>query len=209
MRIVCVSDTHGWHALTELPPGDILVHAGDCTRRGRLDNVEEFNEWLGTLNHLYRYKVVIAGNHDFCFQEKPAEARARITNAIYLEDSGCEIEGLKFYGSPWTPLFFDWAFMLSEPELAEKWAAIPPGLDVLITHGPAHGVLDMTNRGEHAGSVTLSDRVRAVRPRLHVFGHIHEAAGRADIDGTIHLNASTHLGRGAGVAVELDTPGAR
>ena len=110
---------------------------------------------------------------------------------------------MRFYGSPWTPLFFDWAFMLSEPELAEKWALIPPGLDVLVTHGPAHGVLDMTNRGEHAGSVTLFDRVRAVKPRLHVFGHIHEAAGRTDLDGTTYLNASTHLGRGAGVVVDM------
>ena len=123
MPIVCVSDTHGYHRRTDLPPGDILVHAGDITRHGTLEDVELFDEWVGMLNRLYSYKVVIAGNHDFCFQEKPAEARARLTNAIYLEDSGCEIEGLKFYGSPWTPIFFDWAFMLSEPELAAKWAA--------------------------------------------------------------------------------------
>ena len=201
MRIVCVSDTHGRHRLTTVPDGDILVHAGDLTGDGSLEDVEEFDRWLGTLPH--PHKVVICGNHDWCFQNQPAEARARITHATYLEDSGCEIAGLKFYGSPWTLLFFDWAFMLSEPELAEKWAAIPPGLDVLVTHGPAHGILDMTNRGEHAGSVTLADCMRAVAPRLHVFGHIHEAAGRTDLDGTTHLNASTHLGRGAGVVVEI------
>ena len=201
MRIVCVSDTHGYHRRTEIPPGDILVHAGDITQHGTLEDVEFFNEWLGTLPHAR--KVVICGNHDWCFQERPAEARARITNATYLEDSGCAIAGLAFYGSPWTPLFFDWAFMLSEPGLAAKWALIPNGLDVLVTHGPAHGILDMTNRGEPAGSLTLFDRVREVKPRLHVFGHIHEAAGRSDIDGTVFLNASTQMGRGAGVAVEL------
>lgn len=201
MRIVCVSDTHGYHRRTAVPDGDILVHAGDVTSHGTLEDVEFFNEWLGTLPHAH--KVVICGNHDFCFQESPSDARARITNATYLEDSGCEIAGLKFYGSPWTPLFFDWAFMLSEVELAAKWALIPSGLAVLITHGPPHGVLDWTNRGEHAGSLTLLPRVSEVKPRLHVFGHIHEAAGRADIDGTIFLNASTQMGKGSGVEIVM------
>lgn len=207
MRIVCVSDTHGFHRYTEVPPGDILIHGGDCTLRGSLEDVEEFNYWLGTLPHTH--KVVIAGNHDWCFQEQPAEARARITNAIYLEDSGCEIAGLKFYGSPWTPLFCDWAFMLAETELADKWKLIPHGLDVLITHGPPHGILDLTNRNERAGSFTLLQRAYEVKPRLHVFGHIHEAAGRSDIDGTTFLNASTHMGRGSGVVVEMDVVGPR
>jgi Icc-related predicted phosphoesterase len=201
MRIVCVSDTHGRHRLTDVPDGDVLVHGGDLTAHGSLKDVEEFDRWLGTLPH--KHKVVICGNHDWCFRDKPAEARARITNATYLEDSGCEIAGLKFYGSPWTPLFFDWAFMLSESELAAKWALIPSGLDVLITHGPPHGVLDLTNRGEDAGSLSLFQRVYEVKPRLHVFGHIHEAAGRFEFGGTIFLNASTQMGKGAGVVVEL------
>jgi Icc-related predicted phosphoesterase len=202
MRIVCVSDTHGYHELTHVPDGDVLVHAGDVCRHGDLEDVEEFNRWLGRLPH--PHKVVICGNHDWCFQGTPAEARARITNATYLEDSGGEIEGLRFYGSPWTPLFCDWAFMLSEEELAAKWAAIPHGIDVLITHGPPHGVLDFTNRKEHAGSRTLFDRVFEVKPRLHVFGHIHEAAGRAEIEGVTFVNASTRMGAGSGVAVEWD-----
>src|SRR5262249_40504742 len=111
-RIVCVSDTHAPHHMTEMPPGDILVHAGDITRDGALEDVEAFNDWLESLNYLYRHKVVICGNHDFCFQERAAEARARITSAVYLEDSGCEIEGLTFYGSPWQPWFGGWAFNL-------------------------------------------------------------------------------------------------
>jgi predicted phosphohydrolase len=180
MRIVCVSDTHGRHQFSEVPAGDILIHAGDVTLHGSLANAEEFNSWLGTLPH--KHKIVIAGNHDFCFQEQPEEARARITNAIYLEDSGCEIEGLKFYGSPWTLIFFNWAFMLSEVELADKWALIPNDTDVLIT---------------------LLHRVYEVAPRLHVFGHIHEAAGRLDHDGITFLNASTRMGVGSGVIVDL------
>jgi Icc-related predicted phosphoesterase len=207
MRIVCISDTHGFHKHTEVPPGDILVHGGDCTKHGSLEDVEEFNRWLGTLPH--RHKVVIAGNHDFAFQETPDEARARITNAIYLQDSGCEIEGLTFYGTPWTPVFFDWAFMLSDAELAAKWAMIPPRVDVLITHGPPHGIQDWTNRNERAGSLTLLHRVYEVKPRLHVFGHIHEAAGRTKINGTTFVNASTQMGHGVGVVVGLDAIGSR
>ncbi len=202
MRIVCVSDTHGFHRRTEVPSGDVLVHAGDLTKHGSLEDVEFFNDWLGSLPH--KHKVVIAGNHDFCFQQQPAEARARITHATYLEDEGCEIAGLKFYGSPWTLTFFDWAFMLPEDQLAAKWAMIPAGLDVLITHGPPHGVLDLTNRDEHAGSTTLLARVSEVKPRLHVVGHIHEAVGRTDHAGTVFLNASTQMGKGAGVVIDLD-----
>lgn len=201
MRIVCVSDTHGKHKLTQVPDGDILVHAGDVTLDGSLGDVDEFNRWLGTLPH--KHKVVICGNHDWCFQEEPERARAVLTNAIYLEDSGCEIEGLKIYGSPWTPLFCDWAFMLSDAALVEKWKAIPANLDVLITHGPPHDILDLTNRNDHAGSLTLCTRVFEVKPRMHVFGHIHEAAGHTEIDGTRFVNAATHMGRGSGVVMEL------
>lgn len=203
MRIVCVSDTHGRHKLTQVPAGNILVHAGDVTLDGSLEDVEEFNHWLGTLPH--KHKVVICGNHDWCFQKQPTEARALITNAIYLQDSGCEIEGLKFYGSPWTPLFFDWAFMRPDAELFETWKAIPAGVDVLVTHGPPHGILDQTNRNARAGSFTLLHRVYEVKPRLHAFGHIHEAAGQTEIDGTRFVNAATHMGKGAGVAVEWGT----
>jgi predicted phosphohydrolase len=97
-RIVCISDTHARHRLTVVPEGDILIHGGDITRHGSLEDVEDFDRWLKTLPH--KHKIVICGNHDFCFQERAAEARARITNAIYLEDSACELAGLTFYGSP-------------------------------------------------------------------------------------------------------------
>jgi predicted phosphohydrolase len=186
-----------------VPDGDILIHAGDLTSHGDLEDVESFDRWLGSLPH--RHKVVICGNHDFCFQNRADRARARITNAVYLEDSGCEIEGLSFYGSPWQPWFGGWAFNLPRGEaLAEKWAMIPVGVDVLITHGPPEGILDRTNRGDLAGCRDLLKRVWEVKPRLHVFGHIHEAVGRLDIEETIYVNASTQMGRGAGVVVELE-----
>ncbi|HEV3440701.1 MAG TPA: metallophosphatase domain-containing protein [Gemmata sp.] len=202
MKIVCISDTHAQHHLIEVPDGDILIHAGDITRHGSLDDVESFNRWLGTLPH--RHKVVICGNHDFCFQNQPTEARARITNAIYLEDSGCEIEGLTFYGSPWQPWFGGWAFNLARGEaLAAKWAYIPVGVDVLITHGPPEGILDKTMRGDFVGCRDLLSRVLEVKPRLHVFGHIHEAAGQLTIEDTIFVNASAEPRVGTGIVVEL------
>jgi len=206
MKIVCISDTHGRHEFTAVPAGDILVHGGDITRKGDLEDVESFNSWLGTLPH--KHKVVICGNHDFCFQEKPKQARDRITNAIYLEDSGCEIAGLTFYGSPWQPWFGDWAFNLPRGEaLAKVWAKIPPGVDVLITHGPPEGILDRTIRGEVVGCRDLLARVHEVKPKLHVFGHIHEAAGKVEAEYTIFVNASTQMGRGIGVVVEIDFGG--
>ena len=131
MRIVCISDTHARHHFTVVPDGDVLIHGGDITRRGSLEDVESFDRWLGTLSH--KHKIVICGNHDFCFQESAAEARARITNAMYLQDSGCEIDGISFYGSPWQPYFGGWAFNLPRgEELAKVWAEIPVGVDVKI-----------------------------------------------------------------------------
>jgi Icc-related predicted phosphoesterase len=189
MRIVTISDTHGYHDKLEVPDGDLLVHAGDMSMRGRLDEVEAFDRWLAQLPH--RHKIVIAGNHDFCFEKQPREARALLRHAIYLQDEAVEIEGVKIYGSPWQPWFFDWAFNLPRGlALAEKWAQVPDDTQLLITHGPAMGIGDTTYDGRHVGCEDLLRRVRQVKPRLHVFGHIHEAAGRYDIDGTIFVNAS-------------------
>ncbi len=202
MRIVCVSDTHSWHDRTVVPEGDILVHGGDITRKGSLEDVAKFDRWLSTLPH--RHKVVICGNHDFCFQTEPEVARTCITNAHYLEDAGCEIEGLRFYGSPWQPWFGGWAFNLeTRDELAATWAKIPLDTDVLLTHGPPAGILDLTHRGEHVGCHDLLARVFEVKPRLHVFGHIHEAVGWTEIDGITFVNASTNLGTGTGIVVDL------
>ncbi|MFO0823795.1 MAG: metallophosphatase domain-containing protein [Gemmataceae bacterium] len=202
MRIVCISDTHARHQFTIVHDGDVLVHAGDITRRGSLEDVEAFDRWLGTLPH--KHKMIICGNHDFCFQERAAEARARITNAIYLEDSGCEIDGVSFYGSPWQPYFGGWAFNLPRgEELAKVWAKIPLGVDVLITHGPPAGILDRTWAGDLAGCQDLLERVRVVKPQLHVFGHIHEAAGRSDHDGIIFVNASVANDPASAIVVDL------
>ena len=103
MKLVCISDTHSLHrCIPGIPDGDVLIHAGDCLGQGTLENVIDFNDCLGTLPH--RHKIVVAGNHDWAFQETPELARQALTEAIYLEDSGVEIEGVRFWGPPGVPL---------------------------------------------------------------------------------------------------------
>jgi Icc-related predicted phosphoesterase len=188
-RLVILSDTHGRHGRLEVPDGDILVHAGDLTNRGALGEVVGFDQFLSRLPH--RHKIVIAGNHDFCFEQQPAAARSRLHHAAYLQDHGIERMGLRFYGSPWQPEFFDWAFNLPRGErLREVWARIPAGVDVLITHGPPRGVLDLTEDGRRVGCEELAIRVDEIKPAVHCFGHIHEAAGALEREDTLFINAS-------------------
>jgi len=190
MRIVALSDTHGRHGEMEVPDGDLLLHAGDFTKRGGRGEVEAFDRFLALLPH--PHKVVIAGNHDFLFQDEPEAARSILRHATYLEDTEAEVLGLRIWGSPWQPWFFDWAFNLQRgPEIRAKWDLIPSGIDILLTHGPPLGHGDVTVRGEAVGCADLLDAVARVRPRLHVFGHIHEGYGTTREGGTTLVNAST------------------
>lgn len=194
MRLVCISDTHSLHRrIQDIPDGDVLIHAGDCLGQGTLDNIQEFNEWLATLPH--QRIIVIAGNHDWAFQETPELVRSALTNAIYLEDSGIEIDGIRFWGSPWTPTFMDWAFMLDRGEpLYQKWKLIPDNTDVLITHGPPRGIGDLVDLGcktQNVGCIHLSDRVAQLSLKAHIFGHIHEGYGEYQRGNTRLINAST------------------
>jgi Icc-related predicted phosphoesterase len=190
LTLVAMADTHSYHGRLTVPEGDILIHAGDLTRRGSLEELAEVNRFLASLPH--RHKLVVAGNHDWCFQEREAEARAVLTAATYLQDEAVVIEGVKFYGSPWQPWFLDWAFNLSRgPELALRWAQIPEDTDVLITHGPPLGFGDRVEEGERVGCEDLLRRVRQVRPKLHLYGHIHEDGGIWTEGGTTFANVTT------------------
>jgi Icc-related predicted phosphoesterase len=195
-RIVAISDTHSRHQqFGELPAGDILIHAGDATVRGDLQEVVEFNRWLGTLPH--KHKIFVAGNHDFLFERAPQLACSLMSNAIYLLDSFRIIEGLKIYGSPWQPRFFDWAFNLDRGrEIRRKWERIPDDTDILITHGPPHGILDgvidrWTGTIEAVGCEELLPVVQRIKPRVHIFGHIHAGYGQVEQDGVQFINASS------------------
>ncbi len=189
LTIVAMADTHNFHAGLVVPDGDVLIHAGDMSRIGSLVELTEARDFLAVLPH--RYKIIIAGNHDFAFERKPDAARSLFENFIYLQDEAYTLEGIRFYGSPWTPEFYHWAFNLPEgAPLAEKWALIPDDTDVLITHGPPYGIGDGTNH-ERTGCRELLLRVQKVAPKLHLFGHIHQDRGRWQVGETTFINVTT------------------
>ncbi len=189
MRIVCLSDTHCRSDDFKVPEGDVLIIAGDVCLRGSLSELQTFDAFLGQLPH--QHKLFVAGNHDFPFAYvETAKAKTLLKNAIYLENSGVEIDGVKFWGSPWQPEFYDWAFNLPRGrQLAEMWALIPDDTDVLITHTPPYGILDQVETGELVGCEDLREALLRVKPKLHVFGHIHQCYGFIRDNGTTYINA--------------------
>ena len=191
LKIVCISDTHGKHADLRLPEGDILIHAGDFMTYGdRISEIAKFNHWLSKQPH--RHKIVITGNHDLIFESDPSLARMQLPAATYLENSAVEIEGLRIWGSPQQPRFLDWAFNVDRGSAIRRyWDMIPPETDILITHGPPFGILDtITSSDESLGCEELAVAVQRVRPKLHVFGHIHSGHGECGQDGIRYVNAS-------------------
>ena len=204
MRIVAVADTHLYHDELVVPDGDVFVHAGDLCRGGSVAELTAAARWIGGLPHAL--KIVIAGNHDWCFVREPAAARRVLGDGVvYLEDSEHAAHGLRFWGSPWQPEFGGWAFNLPRgAALAEKWARIPVGVDVLISHGPPAGHGDRSWSQQRTGCVDLRARVAVVRPRLHLFGHIHEAGGAWSEDGTTFVNCTTWECERAPTVIDLD-----
>ena len=195
MKIVMISDTHGQHKNIKVPAGDLLIHAGDLTMSGRRSDYDSVGEWFQKLNFPLGI-IAIAGNHDFNVQYFKEQVLPAL-NVTYLENSGVTIDGVKFWGSPYTPEFGRWAFMLPRngDELQECWAKIPDDINVLITHGPIYGVRDITADGVNAGCKLLKARAFELTTlKLHVFGHIHEAAGCTIVSNTqrtvSHVNAS-------------------
>jgi Icc-related predicted phosphoesterase len=199
VRVVCISDTHTYHESVDLPQGDILVHAGDFTFRGREDEVRLFGEWLRRQS--FKYKVIIAGNHDLSFERNEAQAKAWLRgdvddpSLVYLKDkyAKLDINGriVTVYGSPWQPEFCAWAFNLPRgAPLKAKWDRIPNDIDILVTHGPPANILDKCEHGERVGCKELYEAVKRVNPRIHVFGHIHEEYGTEVIADTTFINAS-------------------
>lgn len=190
MRIVLISDTHNQHRALQLPEGDLLIHAGDISGRGLQSEVQDFMDWMGRLP--YQHKVLIAGNHDFLAERNPEQFASMLPEGVtYLNDSGTEIEGFKVWGSPIQPWFYDWAFNRQRgADIARHWDLIPADTDILITHGPPHGILDRVQDGQHVGCEELLKKVEAIQPLLHVFGHIHEAHGEEQHGTTRFVNAS-------------------
>ena len=196
-RIVCLSDTHNRTHEIQVPDGDILIHSGDATITGTIEELKRFNGWFAGLPH--RFKIFVAGNHDWLFERDNELARSLLhPSIIYLQDSSVQIDGINIYGSPWQPRFYEWAFNLMRgAEINEKWRLIPDDIDILITHGPPHEILDAvpTRFGvENAGCEELRKRVEKIaelgRLKLHIFGHIHCGYGTYKGLGVDFINAS-------------------
>lgn len=208
MRLVAVADTHLYHDELRVPDGDVFIHAGDLCRGGSLVELERAMRWISGLPHAL--KLVVAGNHDWCFVREPAAARRLVAaaGAVYLEDAGHDAPGLRAWGSPWQPEFGGWAFNLPRgPALAAKWAQIPADLDVLITHGPPEGFGDRSWSAARTGCVDLRARVTVARPRVHLFGHIHEDGGAWTEAGTTFVNCTTWECERAATVIELGAGG--
>ena len=207
MRITLISDTHTNHGLIDpkldLPGGDLLLHAGDIMNSGYNKNdIKNFCHWYNSLEH-YDQKIFIAGNHDRTFEDFPDDAReiySSYKNITYLQDERLDLwdeedQQTVIYGTPWQPWFYDWAFNLPKggPGLMSKWEAIPADTDILITHGPPQEILDVSGPPYNEpllGCALLRERVDAVKPKIHVFGHIHGSYGYKFLNGTHFFNAS-------------------
>lgn len=182
MKIVCISDTHRHRP--EVPSGDILIFAGDDDING-MSSLISFANYIKDID--CKHKIVVPGNHDFWFE------RGDLGRISILEEKGIkvlidemiEIEGLKIYGTPYTPIFMNWAFMESEEDLRKRFFRIPEDIDILVTHGPACGVGDQIlpgstgRQGESLGSLALAEAVSGLKSlKLHVYGHIHGSYGK-------------------------------
>ena len=197
--VVCIADTHTLHNEIALPEGDIIVHAGDATYRGTIKEVEDFARWYGKTP--YRHHIFVAGNHDFLFENSTHLAKTIMQdNGItYLQDEAVVVydpevaKTITVYGCPHTPWFHDWAFNRYEDQLEDIYGMIPEGVDILVTHGPALGVLDevcQDFKQKWLGSQALIDQIQRVKPRFHVCGHIHEGYGQTTRGETRFVNAA-------------------
>ena len=197
-RIVCVADSHCDYRWTfNLPEGDIFIHAGDIDIQCK-EHLEYFNDVLKDLP--FKYKIVIGGNHDIYLEEIGIfQIEQKLTNAIYLENCGIDIEGLRFWGSPISPEFNNWAFNRRRgDEIKKYWDLIPDNIDVLVSHGPPYGILDQTlmangEFGPREGCLDLYKRVEELRQnklKLHIFGHFHSQYGIIEKNKTKFVNAS-------------------
>ena len=208
MRITFLSDTHTKHRQVNsfLPGGDILIHAGDFMSSGyNPSEAESFFSWFDSIEN-YETKILISGNHDRIMENDPSWASGVLTGyktIEYLQDEELTLyfdgpngdfpeDNIHIWGTPWQPEFCNWAFNLPRggEEIKSKWNLIPNNTDILVTHGPPFGKLDRVNRGGNVGCEDLMIAVGRVKPKIHVFGHIHEGAGYV-FDGTTHFfNAS-------------------
>ena len=196
MKIWHISDTHGLHGQLSIPDVDMLIFSGDagtyknCYRNEQ--GVLDFIEWIESIDTI-KHKIWIAGNHDTSIEAGLVKPKELCKSSIYLQHEFIEVEGIKIFGSPYTPWFYDWAFNVTEDKLKDCWKDIPNQLDILITHGPSYGNLDVVSfDGYLAGDKELLSKIDESSIHYHLFGHIHENIGKKMMtnDVTIAINSA-------------------
>ena len=193
IRIVHISDSHNFHAKHFIPEGDILIHSGDFTDNGTLPEAESFVKFMEGLPH--KHKLVVLGNHEFGWDEKPAdEVKALLgQQLLWLHDKSVTIEGINFFGSSWNGMSKPHAFALPKDEFELVWKQIPMATDILITHVPPYGVLDKSHvPGQHWGGKGLMDQIVQLTIPIHLFGHTHDQSGFHLQNGTLFSNGGLH-----------------
>lgn len=193
MKIAFLSDLHGSHRewmenvgyKSEFLKCDLIIISGDLTYKGSEKEVIDFFNWFESLETDAK-KVCIAGNHD-----RYLEVFKPKTTVTYLQDSGIEWKGLNIWGTPWVPRYKNWSFNKDENDLKKYFSLIPENTDILITHTPPKNILDFTLNNRNVGSESLLERLKDIKPKINVFGHIHEDRGTKIIDDTTYINASS------------------
>ena len=184
LRFVCMSDTHNKIQRLKIPDGDVFVHCGDAVNH--LTSARDllvFNQFVGTLPH--RFKLFISGNHCISLDpNRPDLSQNLLNNMMYIQDQLVDIEGVKVYGTPWRPkrgcFYRSEAFGYDVHHIREdKWSFIPESIDLLLSHCPPYSIRDYSIRhGDRVGcSALLDEIVTRVKPRIHLFGHVHDCHG--------------------------------
>lgn len=195
-KLVVVSDTHG-QVVRGMPDADFLIHCGDWSRSGAYQDTHKFIRWLESIRHKFNYIICVPGNHDIWVEQNQLAAKKMFGDigAELLIHEQTTLDGVNFYGMPLSPEFGRWAFMAPLDKRKQACDAIPEGIDVLVTHSPPSGYLDVlsdkgSEPGKHAGCAALTAAIYRVQPTYALCGHIHEGAGIARMDSTILVNAA-------------------
>ena len=198
LRIVSFSDAHGLHDDIVMPNADIAIFSGDAgTYRSPYNNessILSFIDWYASIKNV-KHKIWIAGNHCTSIEHGLVDAKkiSEEKGLIYLQHDSIEVEGLKIFGSPYTPTFgYGWAFNKDRGESIKKyWDEIPMDTEIIVVHGPPYGIHDTVLNGDQVGCKDLLDKVKTIDGlKLVQFGHIHEDYGHSVIDGVHYANAS-------------------
>lgn len=194
MKIVAISDTHGkWNTL-KIPEIDLLISAGDYSFRGEKHMVKDFHKWLD--KQPARHIISVQGNHELWVEKNWDEAKLLVSEVAprihFIDEGSIEIEGVKIHCSAITPEFCNWAWNRQRGlDIKKHWDAIPDDTKVLVTHGPRNMILDRLVDYSHVGCEELGYRIDQLKElKLHIFGHIHGAAGEMSFNGVTYINAS-------------------